>query len=1798
MDDDGASFFVQHGWVGPAEVASPPDAEARYEEGIPLVRSEPQQGSPTHPSEPFATTTNEDQAHNYLDNQLDFSRETGDLNTDRGDPFPSRQPLERKTTEEVLESLHYSPHHEAKGPAKVLDWGSEAPELPGDGMNISSDTTNGVFEVDPEENQRDFDGQSQKDGGSKQILPDDGIEQNLLDGYYQEALPTKESGENPSNVGAEEAGSQDIAEHGPSEDNTVDNDLAALWKAALDDDDLLIDGETSVDHSFFEDDREGFMGEGSTTVPAQIQSQGLEQYSPLLANDHNEQVRGNSSMNTAGTGIGVPLQTARNRYTPEASSTRNISSASSGQSGHTWQQPPYAVPASTVAQQARPGLAEKTQSFADQSKGGYTSPYDLPLDISRFKRRANLQHSLQSYNGHETLHAPPVPAIPPPRSSSMFASQPSQLSQTRLQPLPPNDLAESLLPQQSSASMHPPITSYGSSNVKSTNNSLKPKSSTGSFFEELPMTAKPRPQSGLGRNTPQHGRPSSPSSSHGSLSMQRQLSYSPPSQSLQLQAPERVSPYAIPPQAALTTPRVPSVASRYSPAPPPQSHIPHGQNRYATPPVSGPPNSHVLPFQPRTSSPLAHHEKSYHQQPQISGASARIELGSAIVEEPANLTSQTLTHEASEFGGLREENGRLGEEGVGSTQPSNRAPLSSLTESTGTPLLYQRTTNGPPPNAFPVSGPFPPKRAITDYVPQPRPRSPDKEPAPAPPRRSQTQSPGTLLSGPRLPKITQEPYQRPASVHEPTSAAQAMPSHPTLPTQQLDHRRKISQNANFISPTDGRERDPLQRWKGCPVFVFGFGGTILSSFPKHIPRYSAGQLNPMLKCSPGEVQLRHTKDVIPLEDHIVKFPGPLRSKGKKKDLLNWLDSRIAELEKGVSFNSTEPSLQDPLKRLEEKLILWKVSRVLVEHDGLLEGNQNVERAVRSILSPETATGKDDANVEQSYDQPSNLVGISRSSGSTVPSDPVNPEAIEFLRKLLAEGDREKAVWHAVDKRLWAHAMLISSTLSKDIWRQVVQEFVRQEVKLIGNNTESLAALYEIFAGNWEESIDELVPPSARAGLQMVSKVAGSGPTRNALDGLDRWRETLALTLSNRSVGDAQAILALGRLLSGYGRVEAAHTCYLFARSIMVFGGSDDPQANVTLFGAGQVQQSSIDSADLDAILLSEIYEYAVSVLPSSNSTVVPHLQGYKLYHAMKLAECGYRAEAQQYCDAIAGALKMTTKLAPYYHSLLFSTLDDLTKRLQQSPKDGSSSWISKPSMEKVSGSVWAKFNSFVAGDEGDNHSTGSGKGGDSEVGPFSKVAGGTPTISRTPSNTDLYGSYPGGPSGQSPLSTSVSSRYAPAGPYAPRTSLDQPGRSSHDSQRHSPYEPSRDPYTANAASGDDYALRNQPSDYEQYSQPPPNFSSNVAASHNPYAPAHSSIQPSSSPHYQGAYHPTPPPNPAASFEGYNPSKEAPGPAQSSQYQSSIYTPSGSNPAPSFEHGLQNQSAYEPPSYDPGYPNGEPSPVQERPRKAFTMNEDDEDDSFSKKSAGLIKEEKARKDKEADEAFKKAAAEDGMLRADSQKMVNRHADHLAAKKDAQPGDKKGWFGGWFGKKDPNLAPGPIKAKLGEESSFYYDPELKKWVNKKGGASSSAPSATPPPPRGPPSRAVSGPATAPNPTPPTTKPQASNLPPSIPPTASTPTPSITAFPASGPLSSVATPPRADSPLDSGNMLVPPSLAALASGAGSGALSGPPSRPTTSMSNASSIDDLIGAPAARKGGTVKKTKKGRGYVDVMAK
>lgn len=225
-------------------------------------------------------------------------------------------------------------------------------------------------------------------------------------------------------------------------------------------------------------------------------------------------------------------------------------------------------------------------------------------------------------------------------------------------------------------------------------------------------------------------------------------------------------------------------------------------------------------------------------------------------------------------------------------------------------------------------------------------------------------------------------------------------------------------------------------------------------------------------------------------------------------------------------------------------------------------------------------------------------------------------------------------------------------------------------------------------------------------------------------------------------------------------------------------------------------------------------------------------------------------------------------------------------------------------------------------------------------------------------------------------------------------------------------------------------------------------------------------------------------------------------------------------------------------------------------------------------------------------------------------------HLANPETAQKDNvpklntkKSGWFGGWLGSKkegDAAEAHGtpnaPIKAKLGEQNSFYYDSEKKRWVNKKDPDGAAAAAPAPPPPKGPPSRVVSA-AGPPRPSSTATPPV-----PPLPTAMVTPPINVSRSPTSNPLSSNPTsqyPSRSSSPIMNAPTItretsIEPNAAPALSATGppSGPPSAPPSRPATGMSGASSIDDLIGIPQARKGGTVRKGKKGRGYVDVMAK
>lgn len=844
-------------------------------------------------------------------------------------------------------------------------------------------------------------------------------------------------------------------------------------------------------------------------------------------------------------------------------------------------------------------------------------------------------------------------------------------------------------------------------------------------------------------------------------------------------------------------------------------------------------------------------------------------------------------------------------------------------------------------------------------------------------------------------------------------------------------RQRGLSNFNMIVPTDGREQDPLQRWKGVPIFAWGVGGTVVTSFPKDVPRYGMNTSVPSIVRSPGEVKVQTIKDIEPLEERLAKFPGPLKGKSKKKESLAWLSAGIETLEASLPKNLAYQShMSHEDKRAEERVILWKILRLFVEHDGVLDGNPTVEQAVRETLSPNLAS----KGPESSLLTPGVHMGSFSASGATrMHGDAVDPSSVEELQNFLLVGDREKAVWAAADKRLWGHAMLIANTVSQDLYKKVSQEFVKKEVNSPGSNNESLAALYEVLSGNHEDCVDELVPVHARAGLQLLAKDSGVGAAKDVTEGLDKWRETLSLILSNRSADDTRAMKSLGELLSSYGRAEAAHICFIFSKNQAVFGGLDDPNSDFVLVGSDHRRQVEQFAKESEPLLLSEVYEYGLSLANSTPPVNTAHLAGYKYQHALTLAEYGLKDKALQYCDAILNAIAAQTRRSPYHHIVLEMAVEDLSKRLKLAPKEGSNSWIPKPSMNKVSDSVWNRFNKFVAGDETDGSGQGSPTHG-VESGPFARIGGGTPTISRPPSANGFEtvgATVPGYPMVSGPLAplippaglTRTASRYAPGATpsvsssyepasYAPRSSMERtsseynrgsfemnrPSMEQHSSSYTNAYTPNVIPAPAQSfqpvngttglglsslSRGSSYTpASQQESPPTQQLQPPPLISTNSGYQPQGYQPQQYA---DSAPN--GTYNPSPAPpgadNITPAVSGYQPPsygyephsfapQEAPQESPAETRPEAQETNSGGYEAPSYQ-----PYGYEPPSYLPdSQPAQDDSDDDKRKPKKRGPMYDDDDDLVVSKTREKSKEEK---DRENAEMFRKVAEDEGESR---------------------------------------------------------------------------------------------------------------------------------------------------------------------------------------------------------------------------
>jgi hypothetical protein len=90
------------------------------------------------------------------------------------------------------------------------------------------------------------------------------------------------------------------------------------------------------------------------------------------------------------------------------------------------------------------------------------------------------------------------------------------------------------------------------------------------------------------------------------------------------------------------------------------------------------------------------------------------------------------------------------------------------------------------------------------------------------------------------------------------------------------------------------------------------------------------------------------------------------------------------------------------------------------------------------------------------------------------------------------------------------------------------------------------------------------------------------------------------------------------------------------------------------------------SAPLDALYLTEIYEFALSLEQQNKVTILPFLQGYKLVHAWWLADAGFIQEASLYLQAIITGVLAYDKPNSYLHQGFVENLKEFTNLIRDS----------------------------------------------------------------------------------------------------------------------------------------------------------------------------------------------------------------------------------------------------------------------------------------------------------------------------------------------------------------------------------------------------------------------------------------------------------------------------------------------------------------------------------------------------
>jgi COPII coat assembly protein SEC16 len=220
---------------------------------------------------------------------------------------------------------------------------------------------------------------------------------------------------------------------------------------------------------------------------------------------------------------------------------------------------------------------------------------------------------------------------------------------------------------------------------------------------------------------------------------------------------------------------------------------------------------------------------------------------------------------------------------------------------------------------------------------------------------------------------------------------------------------------------------------------------------------------------------------------------------------------------------------------------------------LAHGSPELEKSVKDILLPGAMNPAHENS--QSFGVTASSLAVTAASqansidASALATYNLTTDFLRSMRSYLMQGDRQGAIRIAVDQKMWAHALLIASSVNQNVWRETVEMFIRTELRDTGSKDfDSLRFLYGVLGGEGSDAANELRPPINR----MISSIHPSSTTQTPL--FASWTESLGLVLLNKgAMDDTPALIGLGSALVNEGRIEAGHAwCVLQFQINLVF----------------------------------------------------------------------------------------------------------------------------------------------------------------------------------------------------------------------------------------------------------------------------------------------------------------------------------------------------------------------------------------------------------------------------------------------------------------------------------------------------------------------------------------------------------------------------------------------------------------------------------------------------------------------